>query len=226
MKRILVVEDQVDLLESIRRGLELEGYLVEVAGTGREGFKKCDQTEPDLMVLDLMLPDGDGLELLGNLRREEYSKPILIISARDSVDQRVTGLDRGADDYLTKPFVFSELLARVRALLRRKEPTVESKLTADDLVLDLVTRRVSRGEVEIELTPRQFEILAYLMRRKNEVVSRDMLARDIWREPTATWTNVIEVQINRLRSKLATPQRPPLLFTIRGEGYMFSERQP
>jgi DNA-binding response OmpR family regulator len=226
MQRILIVEDQLDLLESIRRGLVSEGFQVFCAHTGKQGLSLCTEVSPDIVILDLMLPDGDGLQLLNNLRKNRFQKPVLIVSARDSVDQRVAGLNCGADDYLTKPFVFSELLARVRALLRRTDGPAESILAADDLVLDLVTRRVTRGGKEIDLTPRQFDILAYLMKRCNEVISREMLARDVWRAETATWTNVIEVQINRLRSKLAVPSRPQLVTTVRGKGYVFSEQEP
>lgn len=223
MSGILVVEDQVELLESICHGLRGEGFSVSAATTGNDGLLRCAESAPDLLILDLMLPDGDGLSLLAQLRERMFNQPILIISARDSVDHRVAGLNCGADDYLVKPFVFSELLARTRALLRRSGGLAESTLVADDVVLDLVARRAFRGNRELDLTPRQFDMLAYFMRRKNEVVSRDMLARDIWRADTATWTNVIEVQINRLRNKLATPTRPSLLFTVRGEGYVFSE---
>ncbi len=226
MARLLIVEDQLVLLDAIRRGFEAEGFEVAGAATGRAGLDLCSSFHPDAIILDLMLPDGDGLHLLKNMRQHGFEKPVLITSARDSVDQRVTGLNMGADDYLVKPFVFSELLARIRALLRRNSSSAEPTLSIDDIVLDLVTRKVTQGGEPVELTARQFEVLAYLLQHKNEVVSREMLARDIWRAETATWTNLIEVQVNRLRNKLETKGRKLRLHTIRGVGYLLGDRNP
>ena len=225
MPRLLIVEDQPVLLDAVRRGLEAEGFDVVCAETGCEGLLLCASAVPDAVILDLMLPDGDGLQLLRNMRRDGFDRPVLIVSARDSVDQRITGLNMGADDYLIKPFVFSELLARIRALLRRNSSSVESTLCIDDIVLDLVTRKVTRGGQLVDLTARQFEVLADLLNHKNEVVTREMLARDIWRAETATWTNLIEVQVNRLRNKLDTQGRKLRLHTIRGEGYLLGDRR-
>jgi len=224
MPRLLIVEDQPILLEDIRRGLEAEGYEVVSAGTGRDGLRLCISVQPDAVILDLMLPDGDGLELLTTIRAGGFHGPVMIVSARDTVDHRITGLNMGADDYLIKPFVFSELLARVRALLRRNTGSVESTLRIDDIVLDQLSRTVTQGNQPIELTTRQFDVLAYLLKHKNEVVSREMMARDIWHAETATWTNLIEVQVNRLRNKLENQGHKLRLHTIRGEGYLLGER--
>jgi DNA-binding response OmpR family regulator len=225
MSRLLIVEDQPVLLDAVRRGLAAEGFDVICAATGAEGIELCASAKPDAIILDLMLPDGDGLLLLEQMRQGGFQKPVLIVSARDSVDQRITGLNMGADDYLVKPFVFSELLARVRALLRRPAKSAESTLYFDDIVLDLLTRKVTQGGLLIDLTARQFDVLAYLLQHKNEVVSREMLARDIWHAETATWTNLIEVQVNRLRKQLETKGRKLRLHTIRGEGYLLGDRR-
>lgn len=225
MPRLLVVEDHLILLDSMRKGLEDEGFETILASTCSEARAICRDTEIDVMVLDVMLPDGSGLELLRELRKSGYCKPVLIVSAQGTVNQRVEGLNVGADDYLAKPFYFSELLARVRALLRRTGNSTETVLRIDDVVIDLVTRKVTRHGVPIELTPRQFDVLAYLVQHKDQVVSREMLARDIWRAESATWTNLIEVQINRLRNKLETSGGKLHLQTIRGEGYLLGERR-
>lgn len=223
MTTLLVVEDQSILLDSIRQGLEAEGFDVLTTLSGAECRRLCESQSPDAVVLDLMLPDGDGLSVLSLLRERGFQKPVMIVSARDTVDQRISGLNTGADDYLVKPFEFSELVARLRALLRRDSRSTETTQRIDDLVLDLASRNVTRGDQRIDLTPRQFDMLAYFIRHKHQVISRETLAREVWREPTATWTNVIEVQINRLRSKLDLPGNKPLLHTIRGKGYLFGD---
>lgn len=223
MARLLVVEDQKSLADSLRLGLEEERHFVVTAGTGQQAFRLARRTPFDLIILDLMLPDGDGMQLLRRLREREFSKPILIVTARDSVQDRVAGLDCGADDYLVKPFAFSELVARLRALLRRTVTAAESMdaiLRVEDLTVDLLHRRVVRGKRELELTQREFSVLEFLMRHKNQIVSRDMLAQGVWKVTTATWTNVIEVQINHLRAKIEHDDLPPILHTIRGEGYL------
>jgi two-component system, OmpR family, copper resistance phosphate regulon response regulator CusR len=226
MPRLLIVEDQPILLEDVRRGLAAEGFDVVCAETAQQGLDLCLSTQPDAVILDLMLPDFDGLQLLDRMRREGFLKPVLIVSARDSVDHRITGLNMGADDYLIKPFVFSELLARIRALLRRPAAAVEPVLSIDDIVLDQIERKVSQAGQPVELTARQFDVLAYLLKHKNQIVSREMLARDIWHAETATWTNLIEVQVNRLRNKLESNGRKLRLHTIRGEGYLLGDRGP
>jgi DNA-binding response OmpR family regulator len=180
--------------------------------------------QPEVVILDLLLPDGDGLQTLRKLRGDGFQNSVLIVTARDTVEDRITGLDSGADDYLVKPFAFGELLARLRALLRRTSSSAETTMKYAGLEIDLLTRRVTRSGVEIDLTTRQFGVLEYLLRHKNQIVSREMLARDVWKAPTSSWTNVIEVQINQLRKKIERPDWPPLLQTIRGEGYLLGDR--
>jgi DNA-binding response OmpR family regulator len=166
-----------------------------------------------------MLPGRDGLQILRDLRGRGFSKPILVLTARDTVDDRVQGLDSGADDYLVKPFAFAELVARLRALLRREIGGRELTLKADGLELDLVSRRVTRQGKEIDLRKREFELLEYLLRNKNATVTRDMIAREVWKETTGVLTNVIDVYINLLRKKIELPSQPPLIHTVRGMGY-------
>ena len=185
MTQLLIIEDESALLDSVRRGLEAEGYDVLGAETGEEGRLLCHSSQIDVVILDLMLPDDDGLELLKNLRGNGFRQPVLIISARDTVDQRIAGLNSGADDYLIKPFAFSELLARVRAILRRRADSADITMICEDIVLDPVTRSVSRAGRPIELTPRQFDVLAYLISHKNQVVSRDAGYQHIAEKKTA-----------------------------------------
>ncbi len=224
MARLLIVEDQLTLQNAMRRGLEAEGYEVICGSSGAEGYRLALSEHPDAIVLDLLLPDGDGLSILTRLRGEGFHKPVIIVTARDAVEHRIIGLEFGADDYLVKPFAFGELAARLKALLRRDARTAETTFSAGDLVLHLVTRLVTRGDQQVELTPKQFDLLAYLIQHKNELVTREMLARDVWKASTATWTNVIEVQMTNLRKKIEGPGKPPLLHTIRGEGYLLGER--
>lgn len=221
--RLLIVEDQTTLRQSLHRGLSGEGYEVLTAKTGSEGYRLATEQQPDAMVLDLLLPDGNGLETLEKLREEGFQKPILILTARDTVEDRILGLDTGADDYLIKPFAFGELLARIRALVRRNSEPSRTKLSVGDLEMDLLTRKVTRAGIDIELTVRQFSVLEYLIRRQNQIVSREMLARDVWKAHTASWTNVIEVKINQIRKKIERRDWKPLLHTIRKEGYMIGE---
>jgi DNA-binding response OmpR family regulator len=219
MSRVLVIEDEPKILRSLQRGLQAEGYEVATASTGEEGSLLATAETFDCLVLDLLLPGSDGLQVLADLRREGNRTPVLILTARDTVEDRVLGLDAGADDYLVKPFAFAELLARVRALLRRDRAERQTVLRADDLELDLLQRRAVRGGAEVSLTHREFEVLAYLLRHKNAVVTRDMLGRDVWREPNHALTNVIDVYINLLRRKLERPGARPLIHTLRGVGY-------
>ncbi|RUL87920.1 response regulator transcription factor [Tautonia sociabilis] len=219
MARVLIVEDQKKLLQSLRRGLEEEGYEVITAATGEEGYYHATTGSFDAVVLDLMLPGRSGLEVLRDLRARGFAKPVLILTARDAVEDRVRGLDSGADDYLVKPFAFAELLARLRALLRRDLSGRELFLRADDLEVDLLARRVVRDGVEVELTKREFELLEYLLRHKNATVTRDMIARDVWKETTTAPTNVIDVYITQLRKKVDRPPARQLIQTIRGVGY-------
>lgn len=224
MTRLLVVEDQASLRQSLQRGLEGEGYDVLTAKTGSEGYQLAAREQPDALILDLLLPDGNGLETLEKLRNQGFEKPILIVTARDAIEDRIVGLDTGADDYMVKPFAFGELVARLRALLRRNTKSASTTLTVDDLEMDLLTRRVTRAGEPIELTVRQFSVLEYLVKNQHQIVSREMLARDVWNAPTASWTNVIEVQINQLRKKIERPGWLPLLHTIRKEGYLIGVR--
>ena len=226
MSRVVVIEDQTVLLLSLKRGLEEEGFQVFTAATGGEGYRLIQREPCDIVLLDLMLPEGDGISLLKRLREEGFEKPVMIMTAKDRVEDRVSGLDCGADDYLVKPFDFSEMLARLRALLRRCGSIDQtSMLRCGDLILDRLQRKAMRAGHQLRLTQRQFELLEYLMKHKNEVVSRETLARDVWQTATATWTNVIEVQINQLRKKLATPNSEPVLFTVRGEGYVLGDER-
>jgi two-component system, OmpR family, copper resistance phosphate regulon response regulator CusR len=224
MSRIIIVEDQIALQSSLKRGLQEEGFTVLTASSGREAYSLIKKEPLDAVLLDLMLPDGDGISLLRRLREEDFRQPVLVITAKDSIHDRVHGLDSGADDYLVKPFDFSELLARLRAILRRSQVSnQESSLQYDNLLLDSISRRATRGGHELRLTQRQFELLEYLLRNKNHIVSREVLARDVWKASTATWTNVIEVQVNQLRKKLAGPGWQTILHTIRGEGYQLGD---
>jgi two-component system, OmpR family, copper resistance phosphate regulon response regulator CusR len=222
MSRVLVIEDERKMLRSLERGLRAEGYDVTTAATGEDGYRLATEGRFDCVVLDLMLPGRDGLQVLGDLRRAGNAVPVLVLTARDAIEDRVAGLDGGADDYLVKPFAFAELLARLRVLLRR-ERAAETVLRADDLEVDLVRRRVTRGGEEVGLTQREFELLEYLLRHKNATVTRDMLGRDVWRETAHALTNVIDVFVTLLRRKVERPGRPPLIHTVRGLGYSLRE---
>jgi DNA-binding response OmpR family regulator len=219
MARVLIIEDQKKLLQSLRRGLEEEGYDVDAATTGEEGYYLATTGSPDAVILDLMLPKRDGLKVLSDLRSQGFARPVLILTARDGVEDRVAGLDGGADDYLVKPFAFAELLARLRALMRRDVSGRELVLRADDLEIDLLGRRVIRGGVELDLTRREYELLAFLVRHKNVTVTRDMISREVWREASGALTNTIDVYINALRKKVEQPGKRQLIYTIRGVGY-------
>ena len=219
MPRVLVVEDQEKLRRNLEQVLAAAGYDTHVAGTGDDGYRLAT-TEPfDALILDLTLPGRDGLQILADLRARGFSQPILILTARDAIEDRVAGLDSGADDYLIKPFAHAELLARLRALLRRSQTPAELVLRHEDLEMDLVARRVLRGGKEVELSQREYALLEYLLRNKNSVVSREMLARDVWKEPAGVMTNAIEVCMNGLRKKIESAAARPLIRTVRGVGY-------
>jgi DNA-binding response OmpR family regulator len=222
MTRILVVEDQRSLLRNLVRGLGEEGYEVVAAASVTEARQALGR-KPDVLLLDVMLPDGSGFDFLRQLRSEGFGQPILVLTARDSVDDRVRGLDAGADDYLVKPFSFNELLARLRALLRRGSLEQQAILRVEGLEIDRLKRVATRNGVALDLSNRQFELLSYLMQHAHSVVTREMIARDVWRESTATWTNVIEVHIAQLRRKIERPDWPQLLHTVRGQGYLLGK---
>ena len=226
--RVLIVEDERKLAQVLTSALEAEHYDVVAAPTGEDGFFRASAEAFDLVVLDLMLPGRGGLEILQTLRQRHIQTPVLILTARDGVDDRVLGLDLGADDYLVKPFAIAELLARIRALLRRGRPSDVLRLKAADLELDVVTRRASRAERPLDLTTREFELLEYLLRHQGRLVSREMLAREVWREPRRATPidNVIDVQMTRLRRKVDADGSSRLIHTIRGVGFVLQEGEP
>ncbi len=226
--RILIVEDEPKLAQALKQGLEAEHYEVKVAATGEDGFFLVSTEVFDLMLLDLMLPGRDGFEALAALRSRGLQTPVLIISARDALDDRVRGLDGGADDYLVKPFAFPELLARIRALIRRGRADQVLRLKVADLEMDLVTRKVCRSEQILDLTGREFELLEYLLRHNGQIVSREMLARDVWHEVqrATPLDNVIDVHIARLRKKVDGGVGQKLIHTLRGVGFLLREGAP
>ncbi len=226
--RILVVEDERKLAQVLQSALHSEHYDVVVAPTGEDGFFRANDEAFDLVVLDLMLPGRSGLEILQALRKRQIHTPVLILTARDGIEDRVLGLDLGADDYLVKPFALPELLARIRALLRRGRPADALRLKASDLELDVVTRRATRANRQLDLTPREFDLLEYLLRHQGHLVSREMLAREVWKEPrrATPLDNVIDVQIARLRKKVDSEGMPRLIHTLRGVGFVLKEGEP
>lgn len=226
--RVLVVEDERKLAGVLASALTEEAYEVVVASDGRDGFVHATTEAFDAVVLDLMLPGQSGLEILQALRHRRIHCPVLILTARDGVEDRVLGLDLGADDYLVKPFALPELLARVRALVRRGRPAEVFRLTAADLELDVVTRRAVRGDRLLDLTTREFELLEYLLRHQGHPVSREMLAREVWKEPrrATPLDNVIDVQMTRLRKKVDGDEITRLIHTIRGVGFVLGEGEP
>lgn len=218
MAQILIVEDQPNLLRSLLQAVQEAGLQAVGTDSLKHASELC-RPGIDLIVLDLMLPDGNGLDWLKQLRATGQRVLVLVLTARDAVDDRIAGLDSGADDYLIKPFALNELLARIRALLRRDQSPSSLVLTVADVRLDLLNRTVHRGIVRIELPQKQFELLACLMRQPGEIVSRQQIADTVWNDPAATWTNVIEVQINQLRRRLHLAELPAILHTVRGKGY-------
>ena len=221
--KILIVEDEKKVASFIKKGLEEEYYTVDVAYDGKEGLRLALGEEYDLMILDVMLPVKDGFSLVKELREEKIDTPVLLLTAKDTIENKVKGLDSGADDYLTKPFAFEELLARIRALLRRKDASKSVQLKAGDLVLDTQSHKVTRSGVEITLTPKEYSILEYLLRNKNHVVSRTLLSEHVYDYHFDSDTNVIDVYINKLRNKIDKQFDIPLLHTIRGVGYILKE---
>jgi len=217
--RILVVEDEKRIADFLNRGLESAGYTVELAPDGQTALDRIHQMDFDLVILDLMLPDMDGLMVLEKARNRKVSPPVLILSARGGVDDRVKGLELGADDYLVKPFAFVELLARVRALMRRGQPTPE-RLTVSDLSLDCIRRKVTRAGENIDLAPKEFSILEYMMRNRGRPLSRTMIVEHVWDMEYDGLTNIVDVYIRHLRSKIDDKFPVKLIHTVRGIGYM------
>ena len=228
MVRVLIVEDERKLAQVLSSALQADHYEVVVAATGEDGFYRANAERFDLVLLDLMLPGRGGLEILQTLRQRHVDTPVLILTARDGVDDRVLGLDLGADDYLVKPFALPELLARIRALLRRGRPSDVFRLKVADLEMDLVARRVVRGDRAVDLTGREFDLLEYLLRHQGHLVSREMLARDVWKEPrrATPLDNVIDVQMTRLRRKVDSEGFARLIHTVRGVGFVVREGEP
>jgi len=217
--RILLVEDNHRLSNSLKMNLAHEGYSVDTAYDGQEGQDFAELTPYDLIILDILLPVKDGLEVCRDLRRRRIQTPILLLTARDSVDDRVQGLDCGADDYLVKPFALQELLARLRALLRRQQPYQPGRLEMGSLIVDPMTHSVERAGQPIELTPKEFALLEYLLHHRNQVVTREMIEQHIWNYDFECESNVIDVYIRRLRRKIDDPFAAKLLTTVRGIGY-------
>ena len=217
--RVLLIEDDPKAARLLAKGLREEGFVVDVAATGEDGEDRAVIDEYDAIVLDWLLPDKDGLAVCRALRTREVSTPILMLTARDSVADRVSGLSTGADDYLTKPFAFAELLARIKALLRRSRVSQPPVLQVGDLTLDPVRRRAARGGVAITLTPKEYAILEVLMRSSGELVSRTRLTERVWDEAAEVLDNLVDVHVSHLRKKLERGGGPPLIQTVRGLGY-------
>ena len=222
--RILVVEDDKKIASFVKKGLEAAGFAVDHASDGEEGLHLALTESYDAAIIDLMLPKLDGLTLIENIRKDRINTPIIILSAKGSIDDRVRGLQTGSDDYLTKPFAFSELLARVQALIRRSTGTSEpTTLSLADLTMDLLAREIYRGGKKIELQPREFSLLEYLMRNTGKVVSKTMIMEHVWDYHFDPQTNVVEARVSRLRDKIDKGFGDKLIHTVRGVGYVLKE---
>lgn len=221
--RLLIVEDNQRLRNSIRLSLEESGYVLDIAADGEEGQELAELTPYDAIILDIMLPKRDGLEVCRNLRRQHMRVPIILLTARDAVEDRVSGLDSGADDYLVKPFSLDELQARLRALLRRDAPDKTGLLTAGDLELDPATHSARRAGISIELTSKEFALLEYMLRNPNWLITREMAERHVWDYGGASGSNLVDVYIRRLRRKMDDPFATKLIETVRGFGYRLNK---
>ncbi|MCL5784676.1 MAG: response regulator transcription factor [Patescibacteria group bacterium] len=219
--RILVVEDEHKIANSIKKGLEQEGYATDVAYTGTEGFDLASSEEYDLILLDILLPGINGIEICKDLRKKQIHTPILILTAKGQVSDKVEGLDAGADDYLTKPFAFEELLARIRSLLRRPKDNIGSVLKCEDLTLETLTYQVKRGDKSIQLSSKEYALLEYLLRHQNQVLTKEQIINHIWDYDADVLPNTVEVYIGYLRNKIDKPfpDKPALIHTVRGFGY-------
>lgn len=226
--KVLIIEDEKKVAKALKEGLEHENIDTQTAFNGEEGFFQLNSQKFDLVILDLNLPGRDGIEILKTIRQKGVTTPVLILTARDSVESKVEGLETGADDYLVKPFAFPELLARIRVLLRRGKPEQETHLILNDLEMDLLSHKVIRNGQTIPLTVREFELLKYFLKNKNKIVSREMLGKEVWKEiaRATPLDNVIDVHIAHLRKKIDDPFTVKLLHTIRGVGFILSEEQP
>jgi len=224
--RILVVEDERKIASFIQRGLKEESYAVDVVHDGDKGLYMADINEYDLIILDIMLPGKDGIFICRELRKKKITTPILMLTARDAVEDKVQGLDMGADDYLTKPFAFNEFLARVRALLRRNGKTKSTQIKIADLELDQLTHKGKRAGKEISLTSKEYALLEYMMVNSNQVITRTMISEHVWNEDFDSFTNVIDVYVRYLRNKIDHGFNKKLIHTIRGTGYILSEKAP
>ncbi|MBO0756441.1 MAG: heavy metal response regulator transcription factor [Bradyrhizobiaceae bacterium] len=222
--KVLIVEDEAKTAAYLKRGLEENGFVVDIAYNGDDGFDLAQNKSYDLIILDVMLPIRDGWSILANLRRREITTPVLFLTARDAVNDRVRGLELGADDYLVKPFAFSELLARVRTILRRGPVRHWSVLKVADLELDLHRHRAARAGCSLDLTPKEFQLLSLLLRRAGEVVSRTLIAEQVWDINFDSDSNVVEVHMRRLRAKVDDPFDYKLIHTVRGVGYVLEQR--
>jgi heavy metal response regulator len=221
--RILLIEDEKRIANFIQRGLKEESYVVDIAQNGMDGLFQSTHVTYDLIILDIMLPDMNGFDICREIRRESVTTPVLMLTARDSVKDKVLGLDSGADDYLTKPFAFEEFLARVRALLRKTRNVKTTNLKVGDLELDQLTRKVKRSDTEINLANKEYALLEYLMLHANQVVTRTMISEHVWNEDFDSLTNVFDVYIHRLRKKINEGFDKDLIQSIRGVGYILNE---
>ena len=221
--RILVVEDEPDLKEITAKRLKAEGYGVDTCDNGKDAQYYIEHTPYDLILLDVMLPGADGITVLKNIRKKGMKTPVLLLTARDSIEDRITGLDNGADDYLTKPFAFDELLARIRVILRRRSNEASNRLVLGDLIMDLATHQVTRAGTEISLSAKEYAILEYMMHNKGMVLSRSRIEEHVWNYDFEGGSNVVDVYMRYLRKKIDAPFEKKLIHTVRGSGYVIKE---